>query len=416
MIIHTVTPSDSIYSISKQYGIPETRIITDNFLNPSKKLVVGQTLIISRPSKTCTVRGGDTLNTIAEENNICVLSLLQNNPQISGKRLVPSQTLNLMYDKSEARQIAVAAYTGTATIEKIEKYLPYISILWVQNNANIIGSNISVSKSAPVFSEFAKKYRAVPILVFECINERGMYDSSCLTKILDSPNEVELLINNIVNSAKSNGYAGIEFNASGMNESDKYKFTDMFLALSGVCKENDLQCSSPLIPIKEFDSSDESIVDIADFVPLWNYIFDDSVSASPAAPIEKIRELLQNEFLGKHKDKLLLGIPTFGVDYVKINGSYQKHTVSPFESFKLMQTVQTNKFDEITRTPYIEYEERGRKNGLEHIMHFEDAQSIYEKLNLVDAYSLYGVNIMSLEYETPILWQILNQRYNILKY
>lgn len=416
MIIHTVTPSDTIYSISKQYGIPETRIITDNFLNPTKKLVVGQNLIISRPCKTCTVRGGDTLNAIAEENNISVLSLMQNNPQIYGKRLVPSQTLNLTYDKSEARRIAVAAYTGAATIEEIEKYLPYISILLVQNSASIIGSNISVSKSASVFPKIAKKYRAVPILVIECINERGMYNGSCLTKVLDSPNEVELLINNIVNSAKLNGYAGIEINASGMNESDKYKFTDFFLALSGVCRDNNIQCSSPMLPIGDFDSSDDNIMDIVDFIPLWNYIYDDSMTASPAAPLDRINELLQNEILDKYTEKLLLGIPTFGVDYIKIKGSYQKRTVSPYESFKAMQTVQTNKFDEITRTPYIQYEERDRKNGLEHIMHFEDAQSIYEKLNLVDAYGLYGVNVMSLEYETPILWQILNQRYNILKY
>ena len=36
MIIHTVSPSDTFYSIARQYGIPESRILTDNFLDPEK--------------------------------------------------------------------------------------------------------------------------------------------------------------------------------------------------------------------------------------------------------------------------------------------------------------------------------------------------------------------------------------------
>lgn len=114
MIIHTVSPSDTFYSIARQYGIPESRILTDNFLDPEKKLIPGQTLIISKPCKTCIVRGGDTLQSIAQKNSVSVLSLMQNNPQASGNTLTPSQTLNIEYDRTGAPQIIVHAYSGNA--------------------------------------------------------------------------------------------------------------------------------------------------------------------------------------------------------------------------------------------------------------------------------------------------------------
>ena len=159
MIIHTVTPSDTIYSISKQYGIPETRIITDNFLDPTKKLVQGQTLIISRPCKTCSVRGGDTLDSIAKENNTSVLSILQNNPHLNKNQLRPSQTLNLSYDRTNAHQIIVLAYTGDASMQMIEKYLPYISVLVLQNASRIDNGKVSLLQNTAPMVALAKKYR-----------------------------------------------------------------------------------------------------------------------------------------------------------------------------------------------------------------------------------------------------------------
>ncbi len=417
MKIHTVGSSDTIYSISKQYGVPEVRIITDNFLDPTKKLIVGQTLIISHPCKTCTVRGGDTLKSIAEENNISVLSLLQNNPQISGEKLTPSQTLNLMYNKENARPIAVAAYTDSANSETIEKYLPYISLLLVQNNAYITGSNISVMKSAPTISKLAKKYRAIPILVLECKNERGKYDGNCISNILNSATDTETFINSILNAVINNGYGGVELNASGINETDKYKFTDMFLALSGVCKEKNLQCSCPMLPTPDLSISEDNLMDISDYIPLWSYIWDNCSTASAAAPIDKTEIVLNTAGMEKYYNKLLLGIPTFGIDYTMANGKYLK---TPIDSNDILKVIQypssVYSFDQNSGTPHLHFKDSERKYGITHIVCFEDASSISKKIELLEKYNLYGVNIMSLEYENPILWQLLNQRYNILKY
>ena len=74
MTIYTVKSGDSIYSIAREYGVPSSRIITDNFLTNPGRLVVGQDLVILFPTQTHTVRGGDTLDSIAGEEHKQIIS------------------------------------------------------------------------------------------------------------------------------------------------------------------------------------------------------------------------------------------------------------------------------------------------------------------------------------------------------
>lgn len=415
MIIHTVMPSDTIYSLSKQYGIPETRIITDNFLDPTQKLVAGQTLIICRPSKTCSVRGGDTLSSIAKENNISVLSILQNNPQVRTDKLTPSQTLNLSYDRTNARSIIVAAYTGDASLQQIEKYLPYISALIVQNAARIDDGTVSMLQNVTPIVAMAKKYRALPLLSLDCTNERGKWNGDCIAKLLDSPVATENFIQSAVKTVKSNGFGGMEVSAAGLDTANGYRFVDMLLALQGVCSDNELICTSPLFPIGGLDANEENIADIASLVPLWNYIWDDNTTAAPAAPLDKLQETLNNnDIILRYKEKMLLGIPTFGVDYTEMGNGYSKNITNAADGISLTQKHHiAAEYNESTHTPFIRFHDSARQN---HIVHYEDARSISEKLDFMDRMGLGGVNIMSLEYDSPVLWQILNQRYSIQKY
>ena len=96
MTIYTVKSGDSIYSIAREYGVPPSRIITDNFLTNPGRLVVGQDLVILFPTQTHTVRGGDTLDSIAGEYGVTINSLYRNNPVLDGSpNIFPGQVLNI---------------------------------------------------------------------------------------------------------------------------------------------------------------------------------------------------------------------------------------------------------------------------------------------------------------------------------
>lgn len=417
MIIHTVAKGDTIYSISKQYSIPESRIITDNFLNPTKTLAVGQTLIISRPSKIFSVRGGDTLASVAEKNGVSVLSLLQNNPHILSSGLFPSQTLNIKYDKDSLESIIVSAYTGSASRSSIESKLPYISMLHIQNAAYIHDGEINVLKNTEPIVSLAKQYKALPILSLDCTNESGKFNSEYLLAASNSPVSAEKFINSALNAIKSYGFSGIEIQMCSHDNSDRYRIYEMILALSGIIKEHGYLFFVPFLP--EIDNADTAEVfgDIADFVPLWNYIWDDEANDSPASPINKITDALDEAAAINLTSKALLGIPTFGVEYSHSANINSKRITDASEGLRVTQNHHvSSEFDETAKTPFVRYSDRMRSGGIIKTLHYEDARSFSDKLDLINAYGLRGVNVMSLDYDAPVFWQILNQRFRIAKY
>ena len=75
MQIYTVKSGDSIYSIAREFGTTPARIIADNELTDPGRLAVGQSLVILEPTRTYTVRGGDTLMGIADLFDVSIMQL-----------------------------------------------------------------------------------------------------------------------------------------------------------------------------------------------------------------------------------------------------------------------------------------------------------------------------------------------------
>ena len=57
MTVYTVESGDSVYSIARKFGVPASRIVTDNELSNPSRLIVGQSIVILYPTETYTVRG-----------------------------------------------------------------------------------------------------------------------------------------------------------------------------------------------------------------------------------------------------------------------------------------------------------------------------------------------------------------------
>ena len=129
MTIHTVRQGDSIYSIAREYGVPPTRIITDNMLDNPSRLAVGQDLVILFPEITHTVRGGETLTSIASMYGVDLLSLYQNNPILGGRPSVyPGQLLNITYSEPPFGEISVNGYAyPSISDEVLRSSLPYLT-------------------------------------------------------------------------------------------------------------------------------------------------------------------------------------------------------------------------------------------------------------------------------------------------
>ena len=417
MIIHTVGSSDTVYSISKQYSVPESRIITDNFLDTTKKLTVGQTLIISRPCKICTVMGGDTLEGIAKRNGVNVMTLLQNNPVLLSEALTPSQTLNVEYEKNGDKSIIVMAYTGSASVGEIEKCLPYVSILNIQNETFINSGEVKLQNGGEKLIRLARNYRALPLLSLDCTSGGGFLGRDTLPAVLESPIATEKFIQSIITLLKQSGAMGIEMLTYMGNTPLKYKLYDLMLALGSLLRDEGYTFSLPYLPDITKDEDAANFNDISDIIPVWSYLWDDEKSGSPACPIDKVEKTFRSPSLFPYLAKSLLGIPTFGTEYSKTATGYRKETVDASKG--LLTThhhpVLTS-FDNTLGVPYVNYSDRTRSGEPQKTIYYEDARSYSMKLDLIETFDLAGVNVTSLAYRSPILWQLLNQRFNIIKY
>ena len=92
MIIHVVSPGESVYSIAQSYNVSPLKIIRDNDLTDPDNLVVGQTIVIREPDVVYQVQPFDTLQQIANMYNTTTTDLLQKNPFISFTAMIDRQS------------------------------------------------------------------------------------------------------------------------------------------------------------------------------------------------------------------------------------------------------------------------------------------------------------------------------------
>ena len=417
MKTHTVERGESIRSVAELYGVPESRILFDNELDPHHRIYPGQTLIIGEPTRTDSVRGGDTPERIAKRNDMDVLTLLQNNPHLAAAGLVPSQPLNIAYDRKNSRYIPVHAYSDTAEESTLRRRLPLVSVLSVQNAALLQSGRVQLLESAQRLAALAREYRTLPILCIEAVDAYGRYDTGAVVQILSSPNLTERFIRSTLEAVKAGGFAGAELLFMPVPADDEGRLTELLLALSGRFEECGLYLLAPWLPnLPQTDSVVENMMDIADFVPIRNYLFDDSKNASPAASLDRIEAALTAEFVPKFAKKLLVGIPTFGIDYTQAAVGYRKRAVSAEHICRTLTTPPDVRFDETAQTPFAVYTEDAYHCPVGHTLCYEDAHSLAAKLAVVEKYGLCGISVCSLAYDIPVFWQLLNQTYKVAKY
>lgn len=104
MTIHTVKRGETLHEIARLYGVTPAKIIENNGLSAPDRLSVGQKLLILTPTRTYTVRGGDTLERICRRFNVSTGALKRTNPYLSEKKMTyPEQVIAIKYDTPSHR-------------------------------------------------------------------------------------------------------------------------------------------------------------------------------------------------------------------------------------------------------------------------------------------------------------------------
>ncbi len=133
MQIHTVQNGDTVFGIARKYSVSPMKIIENNNLSNPDRLSVGQKLLILTPTRTYTVRGGDTLASIAKRFGVCEEELYILNPSLMGeKNLYPTQVLVIKQDERCCGMALSNGYLYDAVgKERFSLILPHLTHLTV---------------------------------------------------------------------------------------------------------------------------------------------------------------------------------------------------------------------------------------------------------------------------------------------
>lgn len=420
-MIYTVKKGDTLYDISMRFGVPISRIEADNGIDDIRMLVIGEDLIINE-GQGLTVQRGDSLYTIAEENGVTVNDLLKSNPALKGVPLIyEGQTIYI--DEAVGREIVVNGYAYPfITDENLRRVLPYLTYLTVFTYGFREDGTL-IEPDDAVIIETAKSYGVSPLLLLSTLTDEGVFNNNLSSKLFSDPVLQDILIENLIDTAESKGYEGIEIDFEFIPKGDASGYVDFLKRLKEKLELEGLPLFVALAP-KTSDGQPgllyeghnyKQIGEVADYVILmtyeWGYQFGPPLAV---APIRNVEQVVKYAVSVIDPDKILLGIPNYAYDwplpYVK--GETEAKGISNVDALnRALDNGAEIKFDTDAMTPYYNY----YADGVEHVVWFENARSIEAKLGLVDKYGLAGISIWQVMRFFPQLYGVLNNKFDNIR-
>ena len=423
MIVHIVASGETVFSISQRYGTTADRIRTDNALLPTEELLVGQALLILTPTVVYTVQRNDTLTSIAQAYGTTVRTLLRNNPALSAERpLYPGQSVVIDYDGEKRGGILTNGYVYPFVSEQaLGEVLPYLSML-TPFTVGIREDGSLIPLSDTPIRLMAENAGTDRVLLISTLGEDDRFNSELPGRVFANAEATERLIGNAVDLAVQEGYRYIDIDFEFIPAAEAQNFAQFIASLRSRANNAGVQVIVALAPKTSRDQPGllyeghlyRELGQNADFVLLmtyeWGYTFG---PPQAVAPINKVRQVVEYAVSEIPSEKILLGIPNYGYDWLLPfeAGVSRAQSLGNVEALRLAgEYKQQILYDSIAMTPYFYYTAR---EGGRHVVWFEDVRSILAKLNLISEFDLAGLSAWTVMRWFPGLWLTVNALFEI---
>jgi len=423
MVIHVVKPGETISSIARSYGVPASRIISDNSLSSPDRLVVGQTLVILYHDRVHVVRQGETLTSIARLYGTTVSSLLRDNPVLDGiPDIYPGQVLVIGNDDGKfPDEITVSGYAysfiAADTLRRTLPYLTYLPVFSYGFTAD--GELVTIPDDAIV--DISNEYGVGPLLVFTTLTPDGTFNSE-LSTVLFENNELRAgIIDKLRDIVREKNYAGIDVDFEYIPGNNREGYVNFVRELADVMHADGKIVTVALAPKTSDDQSGllyegidyAALGEAADLVLLMTYEYGYTYGPPMAvAPVGPVRRVIEYAVTRIPREKILMGIPNYGYDWKLpyVRGETKARSLGNVEAVELAYEVGAAiEYDEASQSPYFNY----TADGSEHVVWFEDARSIDAKLRMAQEFGLAGVGYWNIMRYFPQNWLVQNSLFNI---
>ncbi|MEK4029782.1 glycosyl hydrolase family 18 protein [Pseudobacillus sp. FSL P4-0506] len=403
MFIYVVKIGDSLFSIATKYQVSMDSIRTINGLK-TDRLVPGQDLLI--PTDMYIVQPGDSLYSISRMSFIPIETIRLYNGLQSDVLTIGMGLYLPPRPKYESENLS---YITPSTPERnrmiVQEFSPINTYFGIFEHHVLEDGSLSPLDDRQLI-RLSRENHVAPLAVITNLTPTG-FSPQLTSRVLNTPEIRERLINNIYNLVKSKNYAGVNIDFEQVREGDRDLYSGFLRSLSERLRPEGYYTSaavpaktSDAIPwLKGYDYG--GIGAAVDFVFIMAYDWHEASSPpGPVAPINEVRQTIEYALNHMRRTKIILGVPRYGYDWTMSNG-----TVDSARAISVSSAVETAmkyqvpiQYSTEYQQPFYHYRD---EMGKRHIVWFEDSRARAQKLMLVVNYQLRGIGAWQLGLHFP---------------
>jgi len=422
LTVHIVQPGETLTSIAARYGVSPAHLAYDNAAGDA--LAVGQALIVLFPAITHTVQPGESLASIARAYGSTVRELWQNNIFLQGSSTLTAGTeLVIAYEDEGASPIRAFGYAYPfIPAALLNTSLPYLSALTpFTYGLRADGTLLPLADGALLTA--ARRYGADTVMHLSSLTEGGGFSGQLAAEVLQSAERTESLIAQVLAVMAQKDYDALDVDFEYLPPQMREAYASFIASLRRRLAPAGKKVLVALAPKTSadqpgllYEAHDYALLGAAaDAVLLMTYEWGYAGSAPMAvAPIPQVRRVLDYAVTAIARQKIYLGVPTYGYDWPLpyVQGVTRAKSLSPVEATALAARYGAEiRYDDRAQAPHFRYR---AADGTEHEVWFEDARSILAKLDLVAEYGFRGVGYWNLMRPFPQNFLLLSQKFSVL--
>jgi spore germination protein len=406
------------------YGVSADKLMLDNNIIDPDRLIVGESLAVMFPKEFYIVQEGDNLEGIAAANEVSVIQLLRNNPQLSDRLYIyPGEELIISFTDEKRSELSINGYAypfiQASILRKTLPYLTYLTIFYYR--ITIDGDIIDIEDKELI--EMAKLYGVAPIMCISAISELGDADVVATHSILTDKSKQENLINHVLENMKTKSYYGLNIDMQNILLEDRQLYVDFVANISGRARQEGYYVNITLTP-RTFPTGTNMMYQgpeyavlgqLTDGTMLLSYEWGHAHSPQPALPIAQVRVLLDYSITQIPAEKISIGLPTIGYTWQLpfIPGYTIANSITHDSALTLASEVgATIQRDAASEAPYFQYK---YTTDTDYIVWFRDVRSTKALLDLAVEYGLEGIGIWNTMQFASGLWLLVNATFEITK-
>ena len=320
-------------------------------------------------------------------------------------RVLPGRMVQMYYVNTDDGHASLFAHLNQIDV---------LSPAWYDANAD--GSITGYARRDVIDAAHASGVAIIPLVVNKDV------DPGVGHAILADPARRAALARNLVNEAKTRGYAGFQLDFEQIPWTDRDLLTALVQDCANAFHPAGLNLSIAVIP--RLPGDDTATGTLRDYVHQWSGAYDFAALAraadflsfmtydehngvTPPGAVSGtpwIRQALEFSMQGVPPEKATLGLPTYYHDWTGVG----RLTSSSYaDAMTLAQTYgATPAFDGTEEEIHFGY----NAYGVHHELWIQSTETLRRKLPLVYEYGLKGISVWRLGFEDPSFWNLIPLR------